>query len=358
MRTRAFAVTLLAGLAASSAQAGYGDIIFTDELTNSITLLGDPGGSNTLSNLYTFTGVGADFRPGDIVVLPNGDYAVGNYPLDVLDPSTASIERVTDLFNLPSHWTIASSDPIQFPGSMVYRDATNQLLINNNPGSAFTLPNRFEGVLGVDPDNGNVSEIFEKVYDANEPRPRYQAGKQLWADPFSDQYYHTCANGGSYFTGDPGDENQGSQIYMFDADAGTVALAVDLSDVIVGTPITRVAGLVVLPGDNAGWRDVFITDLETTSLYKLRFDDTNSYVDIETVLSGLNNPASLDYNPYTGKFVFASPAFDQIWQTNPDGTGLEMIASGVKARGFEFIPAPSSLGLLGLGGLVALRRRR
>ncbi len=358
MRTHVLTAAALALLAGSAASAQLGDIVFTDENTDSVWYLADPGGSNTLSNLYTFTGVGPDFRPGDIVMLPGGDYAVGNNPRPVLDPSTASIERVTDLFGAPSHWTIASSDPIQFPLSMRYRASTNQLITTNNPGSDFTLPNRFEGILGVDPDSGVVTEIFEKVYDDTEPRPRYQAGGALWEDPYSSQYYHISRNGGEYFTGDPGDENQGSQIYMFDADAGSVSLAVDLSFVIPGTPITRIAGMVALPGDNAGWRDVFIADLETSSIYKVRFDNTNAYVDISTVLSGLTTPSGLDYNPYLDKLVWASPGALEILQANTDGTGLEVLASGVLARGFEFIPAPSSIGLLGLGGMLALRRRR
>jgi hypothetical protein len=357
MRKHVFTLAAATLFAGSAAHAQFGDIIFTNELTDSIDYIADPGGSNTLSTLYTFTGVGADFRPGRIIQLPGGDYVVSNQPLPVLDPSTASLERVTDLFGVPSHATIASSDPIQNPNSLVYRADTNQVLTVNNPGSAFNLPLRFEGILGVDPDTGVITEIFEYDPFDDPPRPRYQAGGALGEDPFSDMYYNVSRNGGEYFTGQPGDENQGSQIYMFDAVAGTVDLAVDLS-FVAADPITTVAGMVVLPGDNAGWRDVFISDLETTTIYKLRFDDTNTFVDISTVLDGLTNPSGLSYNPFLDKLVWASPTSEEVWQANLDGTGLEMIASGVLARGFEFIPAPSSVGLLGLGGILALRRRR
>jgi len=347
-------VTTLAG----SAYAGLGDIVFTDEFTDSVMLLADPGGANTVSNLYTFTGVGADFRPGDIIALPGGDYIVANNPLPVLDPSTASIERVTDLFGSPSHWTVTSSDPVQYPLRMQYDSGIGQVIAVNNPGSDFNLPNRFEGILGVDPDTGTVSELYSNPIPPQDPRPRYQAGSGMWPDPFSGLYFHMSNNGGEYFTGDPGDENQGSQIYMFDPVAGTVDLAIDLSFVIPGTPITRPGGIVALPGDTPGWRDVYLADLETDSIYKIRFDDNLDYVDISVVLDGLENPSSLDFNPFTNKLVWASPLEDRIEQANLDGTGWEILATGIKARGFEFIPAPSTIALLGLGGLISSRRRR
>jgi hypothetical protein len=355
MKKCVLTVLVAGGAMTASAFGGFGDIIFTDQYTDSIWTLEDPGGANTLVNLYTFPGAGPDFRPGDILELPSGDYAVGNNPFPPQDPSIASLELVTDLFGAPSSSTIASSDPIQFPTGLVWDAPSGQVLAVNNPGSDFVLPNRFEGVLGINPNTGVVTEVYEDPMDGA-PRPRYQAGGPIQADPFSDLYFHVSNNGGEYNTGGGGDDSEGSQIYMLDAAAGTVDLLIDLSFVLPD-PLTRPGGLVALEGDNAGWRDLYFGEKETSSIYKIRVDDALNYVDIELVIDGIVDPASLDYNPFLEKLVWASPVNDEIYQMNLDGSGLELLATGVKARGFAFIPTPSTALMLGVAGLVARRRR-
>ncbi|MCK4873012.1 MAG: PEP-CTERM sorting domain-containing protein [Phycisphaerales bacterium] len=356
---RPFASLVVAACTAAGAHAAtIGDIIFTDELTNSVNLIADPGGANTVSTLFTFAGWPAHFRPGDIVALPGGDYAIGNSPIDVQDPSEASIERITDLFGTPTTWTIASSDPIQFSHEMEYRAASSELVVVNNPGSAPVIPLRFEGVLGVDPDSGSVSEIYAGFMGGDPPRPRYQGGNALAKDPYSSNYYHTTVNGGEWWNGQPNDENQAGVLFYLDVDAGTVDIVADMSYLITDTPIVKVSGLVALPGDQPGWTDLYLSDLFTDAIYKLRIDDMGNYVDITTLLDGLDKPQAIDYNPYTNKLVFSSVLSSTVQQINLDGTGRETLATGVWARGFEFVPAPSSAMLIGFGGLTLLRRRR
>ena len=79
---------------------------------------------------------------------------------------------------------------------------------------------------------------------------------------------------------------------------------------------------------------------------------------MSAIATGFDGAQDIVYNQYTGKLVFSDFVQQRIYQMNLDGSGLEVLAEGVNARGLTVVPAPGSL--LALGGcmLASYRRRR
>ena len=135
----------------------------------------------------------------------------------------------------------------------------------------------------------------------------------------------------------------------------TPSLLVDLSNTNLGTPLTFLGGIT-----SAG-NDLYVADRRADAVFKITLDGNGDFSSIAQVIGGLNEPENLIFNPFTGKLVIDvrddlnNP---MIVQCNLDGTGLEVLAAGFHARGFEIVPSPATFALLGLGTVVGARRRR
>jgi hypothetical protein len=335
------ALSLLAGAPGALGQAP-GDILFTDEFTDSVNLINSPG---VWTPLVTFDD--PDVRLAQITNRGNRWY-VANGPKAVQDPSTGSIVQIDDLFGSPIVSTLASGDPLQNPIGLKYDRVSKRLLAVNHIDGDIDQP-AFEGILSINPNTGGVTELFEESGGGN---PTYKDGYRLTADPNSDDFFVTAVNGGA-FNGGPGDMNLGSCIWRLDVGTGSVSLLADLSTVD-GGPLTFVRGITAVPGTS----DLYIGDGSTQAIYRISLDGNGDFSSIAAIATGLADPWEIIYNPYTNKLVYGEEDISTISQMNLDGSGIELLATGVGARGLAIVPTPGGAAILALAGLVGFRRRR
>jgi hypothetical protein len=344
---------LLAGGLAASAQAQTnGDLVFTDEYSDSVYHLPVGGGpANLLFNV-----------PGGRLagITRNGnDWFFADGPFPVQNPSNSRILKATNLFSgAPIVTTHASSGNIQNPIGIKYHGASNNIIGVMNPG-----PGTFEGLLGVNATTGAQTSLFTEPDPVSTPSPRYNAGGYIVQDVNrGNRFLVTNANGG-VDAPDPSQDNQvASTLHGFTINAGlgtTHDFIYDFSSSNTGLPNT----LFEVRGIAINGNDVFVSDILRGEVYKLTLGMTGTVSSISLLASGLNEPESLIYNPFTNKLIIdevagLNPLLSRISQINTDGTGYQVLASGFHARGFEIVPSPGTIALLGLGGLFASRRRR
>ena len=377
----------LAGLASAASAQMPGDILFTtnDENGGSDTVGLLDYGSLTASTLVTFAPASdAEHRLiGGLTRGPNGEFYFGNSPRPVLDPSTASIYRVTDMFNpgLRTVSTYLNSDPVQSVEGIEYDPTTNNLLWANNPGSNFNLSMREEGILGS---NLNTPTNVTVVVDEplfTDPRPRDNAYNIVRADAIRPgNYYINSINGGvdDDLTLGPGQDREAGRINRLvmnnpgDPSDVTYTNVIDLSASVTGLSrsLTFVRGIASAPNG-----DLYIVEERTRSVYEIDLDANGDYVSISKILdldtqhdsgnTGIRyQPFGVIYNEFTGKLNYIERNIDsgnfegRIVEINLDGSGHTVLLANVDATGLYAVPAPATFALLGLGGLAAARRRR
>lgn len=342
---------ILAAAGGFASVASSQSILMTEFNTDSIYRLGP---DDSITSLFSYGD--PDTRLAGITRGPDGAYYVANGPLPINDPSQSSIFRITNLLGgSGSSTAFASSDPLQNPIGLTYDGATDNFFAVNNPVGEVNQT-RFEGVLGVNASNGVVTEVFEQP-DIGDPAPAYRQGTRIAADLTTPGTYLVLStNGGSFDAGD-GDENKGSTLWRLTVDGGlngSVDLVADMSTFNTGSPITRMRGLTFGPEG-----ELYVTDAGTDSIYRIDFagSSVDSITEIYSLASG---SAALDiiYQPSTDSLVFSTEETQELWRIGRDGSGAELLATDFEARGFYLVPAPGTVALLGLSGLVALRRRR
>lgn len=346
----------LAITAAPISLAGYnaGDIVFVDGANDAVRI--HSGGA--LHDLYTFDDpTGDQVRLGGIQRVQGRFYVSSGFAFPMV-PSQGRVHEIKRLFASPESSVIAQSNPLENIGSMAHHRPSGRLLIINNTAQSQMQPIENDGVLGVRTTDGDVMISFDEDIGSTES-PRYQAGADIVADPFNkNRFYVTCVNGGALQGA--GDDNKGSAIYQLDVDPTGAATATLFHDFSFGSPfgpLNFVRGIDIVIGDD-GLMDFYFTDRPTNAIYKADLDDTGDVVSISMVMNQLANPGSLDYNPYTNKLVFSTIDDQSLNQINLDGTGFEVLATGVNPRGYYFVPAPAASTLLALSSLAAMRRRR
>lgn len=214
----------------------------------------------------------------------------------------------------------------------------------------------FDGILGYHLVSGAMTEVFVQP-SKNDPPPAYRQGARIINDPSgAGDFIATSLNGGAFDSGG-GDLNKGSTLWRINVDGGlnsSASLLVDLS-FVTGTPITFVRGVTAGPSG-----ELYITDGGTETLYRIDLDGSGDFAGISPVVSIAGGSGMLDliYHPGSDKLFFSTSLSDELYSVNLDGSGLSLIASNFEARNFYLVPAPGSLALLGLGSLVAMRRRR
>lgn len=370
------ALTVFAGLAIA---ANPGDIVFTDQNDTSIKLLASPGGSNTLSTLVTLPGLpfGADgslWRPAGITADASGRYYFANQDFNTATQSHTNngIWAIDDLFGTPTVSSFINAPQDSYPFDVDFDPANNGLVWNQNPW-------RFDGESVPDGLNGTyINSPFNLQFHAENtsgPRPFYEGGVFIVKDPNSNDYFCTALNGGQ--GGGLGDSST-STLWRLSPNfanpgASTLTLVKDFtSDPALSNPMRWLRGITAVPGTN----DLYITNTmpdhqsfpgATAGVYKITLNPDGTYASMTLINSDILLPEAIEYNPYTGKLIISAfhdannngLADDgRIYQMNLDGTGLELLATGVHARDFHIIPTPGTFALLGLGGLIAARRRR
>ncbi|MCC6679243.1 MAG: hypothetical protein IT436_19115 [Phycisphaerales bacterium] len=349
------ALLLTAGLAsvAQAAPPTDGDLVFSDEFSDAVYHLPQGMPADLLfavpdSRLAGITRIGSD-------------WFISDGPFPVLEPSNSRIIKATALFSgAPVVTTFASSGDIQNPIGITYHSGSNSIVGVMNPGKG---PPKFDGLLSINSTGTATTRLFEEPNPNITPSPRYNAGAYIVQDVNrGNRFLVTCSNGG-IDTPDPtqdrfvastlhaftiGDDLTTTHDYIYDFSSSSTGLAETLFEV---------RGMTIA-GDN-----VFVSDVLRGEIYKLTLDGTGAVSGISLLLAGLDQPESLIYNPFTNKLIIdeageLDPTRARISQINLDGTGYEVLANGFHARGFAIVPTPGSLALLGLGGLMAGRRRR
>lgn len=347
------ALLLTAGLASAASAQAPGDLVFTNEYDDSVYHLPVGGSANLL-----FASPGSRLAG----ITRNGDtwyFADGPFP--VQDPSDSRILQATNLFSgAPIVSTFASSGSIQNPIGITYHAASNNIIGVMNPARAAPF---YEGLLGINATTTVQTPLFQEPDPGSTPSPRYNAGAYIAQDfNRTNRFLVTNANGGIDAPNPAEDNFVASTLHAFTigADLSTTHDYIyDFSSSNTGLPHTlfEVRGIAVVGND------VFVSDILRGEIYRLTLNGLGAVSGIALVAGGFDEPESLIYNPFTNKLIVdevggLNPLDSRISQINLDGTGYEVLATGFHARGFEIVPAPGTLALLGLGGLFAARRRR
>jgi len=360
----ALACAALLAASAGAATAGMfsaGDFVYTANNTDSIRGFSFAGGSS--SNLLSFNDPdGLTYRLADIQQINGSYYVNSGFGM----PDTEGPGRLIRIENLLSgagtFSDLAFGDPLQNGIGLEYNAMTDQILVVNNTALTMnqTAPNR-DGIIGVDRVSGATTQRF--LEDVNTPvRPTYAAGTYITQDSNDANVYYTANVNGGAFMDDMSNEGISSQIYRVEVDgsgATAVSRVVDF-DGSVGAfgPLTFVVGMTSARGQD-GLTDLYVTDINTDSIYRVDLDANGDFVGVDQIVSGLDAPQVIEYNAFRNSLIFHEIGAQPISEVALDGSGLTVLENGVvSARGIHIIPAPGAAGLFGLAGLAAMRRRR
>lgn len=342
-------IVAIAGLA-TSALGADGDIVFTNQTDDTIKFLS--GGS--ISTLVSFAD--PTTRLAGITRASNGRWYVANGPIPPTE-SSASIYEIDDIFSAaPNVSVLASGNPSQNPIALRWDKNRNVLLSINNPG--FHPPLGYlDGVLAYGLD-GTTTNVWTEPDPAS--RPHYYDG--VWMTKIadgSDDYLVVAQNGGAF--GGPGNAWSATmwRLSIDGALNGSMSLLADLGDAAalgISEGIFDSRGLTTT---NTG--RMFMTSKDNGKVYEI---DLSGGFAITEVASGIDYVTRVEFNRYTNALVLVQqhvPAgVGIISQINLDGSGYTVLTAdaGVSPRDVYIIPSPSALALMGIGGLVASRRRR
>ncbi len=399
---RKLVIVAVAGLLASASSAfaqANGDLVFTDI---SVPNPGNPlstqfvkwwqSGPNSVANIFSYANAvdpnGSPARPtvrlSDLTFGPNGSIFVGNGPNQSPGAATiGEIYRVDNPFGgAASSTTVASGGGVvQNPIGLQYDTASQRLLYINNPTVGV---GQNPGTYAVDA-GGTVTRLIGYSNDP-QPRPGVAEPAYITPSPSGDgSYYIVSSNGGKYqvqqsggpFGNLPANQNISSTVSRLTfpvaatANSGTSVITLDFADVgpviplapLYGTNptgngtlaqvLTDVRGITSAPGNN-----LFVTDNLTGGIYRITLDNVGNYSAIAPIITGLQSPEAITYDAYSNTLVFSQIGTRTINRINLDGTGLSTVVTDVHVRGIRVVPTPAGAAVIGLGGLVALRRRR
>lgn len=343
-------VAALAGLALGAHAGPYG-VVFTNESDDTIKLW--QGGS--LTTLVSFADPST--RLGGITrSTANGKWYVANGPI-VPTATSASIYEIDDIFAaVPNVGVLTSGNPSQNPIHLRWDAGRNVLMSVNNPGT-HPLDPLLDGVLAYHLDGSTTT-----VWSEPEPvgAPSYFDG--VWMTPIADgsgDYLVVAGNGGAF--GGPGNAYSATlwRMSVGLGLSGSMSLVADLGDAALhglAEGIFDARGLTTTKDGR-----IFMTGKDTGKIYEL---DVDGGFSIAEIAAGLDYATRIEYNRFNDTLVFVQqhvPAgVGQISQINLDGTGLVLLTDDaiVSPRDLYIIPNPSTLALIGVGGLFASRRRR
>lgn len=385
MTKRTAVLSLLAGslLATTAMAQSPGDIVYTD--------VGPTGagayvprirawfaGSATTGTLLTFPSDNGNpnqavTRLSDIRMDPQGNFYVGNGP--VQQPVTvANIQKIQNLFTAPAVSVFTSSNPTINPLGMAWDTRTNSLLYANNTNMVGTVYQATDGgINAVGAGGGAPTRIWNQGITSGGgltlPTPVH--AQFLERSPFAgnDDYYVVFSSGGESLISQgtlPPNQNWSSQIYRMSFNnispgSATLTQIVDFHgpgfNTFPGVPLlTDVRGIAVKPGTQS----LFVTDNFTKAIYEVLLDGAGDYAGLNLIYQmGANSaPEVIRYDPFTDTLVYSDLGLGTINRVSLNGLSHTVLDTDVYVRGIEIVPTPAALALLGLGGLVAARRRR
>ncbi len=363
-----------------------------------------------------------DLRLSDIRAGANGMWYFGNGPAQIANPSSnASIGQVYDLFGTPSVGTLTSNVPAINPLGMWYDHSRGSLLyINNtnqNARNGTQFPATDGGLNAVNPGTGATTRLWNQLPNAT-PTPFPNLGTFLTpSGQGNNDYYSAFPNGGTYLTSQsvpvsgggtqlmPANRNWSSVIARTSIPSISTGAATqtvladfngsntytDLSGQTQTLPLlTDVRGIIARPGSN----ELYVTNMARNAIvsgnladgaqgiWKILLDATgNSIVGVSQIFASTAfDPEVIRFDSFTNTLVFSELGYEadlarlspfatyastaaghnngRLSRINLDGTGYTVLAQGVRVRGIDIIPTPGAMAVLGLGMVVAGRRRR
>ncbi|HYF15976.1 MAG TPA: hypothetical protein VD971_12980 [Phycisphaerales bacterium] len=360
---------VVVSLAGSAFAQTPGDIIFTSQQGNGVRMIGGfaPTPAGTATQLWNSANPAT--RLHNITSAPDGNYYVADGRFPFPNTTDAGIIRLSNLFTGATASQLQQGNPIQNPVGLVWDNNTNRLYTVSNPGSP-QLATTIDGVFGVDL-AGNVNTVFTETFPIP-PRPAYHAAHSIIKDPRpgSNDYLISNLNGGVGTDPNP--------IFGFDAESSTIwrmrwngaSYAVDSTPMIdfdssftgASGSFYNARGMAAVPGSSS----IYVADIDAGAINRVDMDALGNFASITTIVTGLAQPETIIYNPYSNKLVFSERSTSgggplvgsKISEINLDGTGYRVMYDGEHAQGFAIVPTPGAATVLGLAGLLAVRRRR
>lgn len=293
----------------------------------------------------------------------NGRWYLSDGPFPPENPLTGRIWQIDDLFGTPVMTELSgpstAGNVLSRPLGFAWDEVRNQLLVINNPGSdPFPPMPRVEGIIGIDPVTGAQTLLFDETasFLANPVRPAYSGPGRMVADPLGNQnrLYVASVNGGTL----NGSAETSNLVRMdFDDVSGQYipTSILDFGDATtngLGVPVNGVSTITAAPGENKLW----MTSTGAQALFEIVLDAMGNVDSITTLVSGISPSSDMEYDIFNHALVFGEGT--RVVRYNLLTDTLDVLVEGVATRGVWVVPAPSTLALLGLGGLVATRRRR
>ena len=378
-------MTLLAIAGSASAYTlGPGDMIFNRNL-------GNPNDSSIEFFDYSSAGItqlqsALGKRLGGLAADNSGNLYDVDAPTPLVIPSVTTVYKfstngllsVLDGAPQPGFGNIvATGGDLRNPNEAVFDAASNQMIYPNNNQNIQSTPDEVQSVLGMNVTTGAIQRIVTDTSANFLDLPNYRQLGGITTDPTgAGDYLFSSPDGGT--TIPPGNNQAltGASLWRLSgtsAPGATASLVVDLAGPVVLGQLGKQLGfslcIEAIPGQNA----LLLTDVGDingvgSAIYRIDLNGDGTFNSISTLIDqtsfpGLAQVGDVVYNPYTGKFVAASLTYgsvvgDFIFEFNPDGTGVNVLANNVRAGDFVFVPAPGALAVLGAAGLVGLRRRR
>ncbi len=377
-------IVAVTGLAATSAIAqNAGDILFTSHgfqrsggtLPDFIGLIDI--GSLTSSNLYQVPNSVSDSRLSGIGRTGSGDFVFGNQPFPGL-PGAGSTFRVNNLFSGTGTLNpLSSGGAADSPQEFAYHGPSNSMIVVNNPAGNAPPTNPTDGISAVNLATGVTTQLFAEPLSG--PEPRYNAGVDIVADPSrAGSYYVLTFNRG--VDGGFSDEAP-STLHRLTVNNDLTSVSVDLiqdfSASVVGAAnaITRATSIAIDPttgdvlvsaNDGLAERKIVKVDIDGAgnSAGVSLFADIGAYQ--STLSIGGGGVEEIEWDPFNNRWllvedIVAPNSPSRITTLGADGSiaGYGVLFDGGFAiRDIEVVPTPGAVGVLGLAGLMASRRRR
>jgi hypothetical protein len=379
-------VLAAAGLAQATTLAP-GDFVFTQSFgTNDSSIEFFDWDTDGITQLV-YDGPGR--RLGGFDTDNAGNFWIVDFPIPLVAPSASNMYNFASgpLFaplsggSQASFSNITSSGgDLRAAGEGVYDAASGQVLYaNNNQNLGADPVNAVHAVLGVNVNTGAQQRIVEETdLDIFNNIPNFLQLSGISNSPVSAyDYVFASVNGGRIV----GTSTQGVGSTLWGLNGvnapGTETFIKDFTDAdvvaAIGRELTFVGTIANIPGTN----DLLMSDagladgVQAGGVYRVELDDaTGAYVGISKVLDAtdyadLGAAGDIVYNEFTGRWILSNLEFNGLGQnqilsfelSDPAGS-LIVEADNIRAGNFVVVPTPGAVGVLGLAGLTALRRRR
>lgn len=327
----------------------------------------------------TFAG-SSRVRLADVALGPNGDFIVTQGQAFVEANVEGAVLRVGNIYGPATVQAISAGGDLTNPIGVAYDSSTNSAIMVSNPGNGVQpSPSFIDGIMGANYGTGAQTIMYNESLVP--PRPAYHAGGYIQPDPRGTPRTFLVGSIQGGINSTQTSTAGGPQLYRMTYDTAlgntTMSKIVDftnpaetgVAEDFVDEATDRftnggIRGIAVIPG-----QDVVFVAMRHYGIWRVELTPAGAFSSMTRILDFNADPNSalfnggidaMDYDPYANKLVFGMDGANSrgLWEVNLDGSGANRLVAGVYVRGIDFIPTPGTALVLGLGGLLASRRRR